>query len=211
MAEQEPRVQQAPQLHLPEGSSLRLTDGTNELDVRKDGETLLLHVSRAEHSLFSIAVLGDGQVHQVFHPASTTSPAGHLLAAEGREAAKPPEYPPITVEGFTGRSGSYRQSEIRPGEMEYYVYLYYRPAPDENWGFTIPYHVHFFGDLAEQLKEQKMQGGSRFRVTGELHTRHIKSKQGGEPKTQYDVYATGYEFFKGKPKPMEGETRKKPA
>ena len=211
MAEHEQDLtKQAPQLHLPDGSSLRLTDGTTELDVRKDGDTLILQASRAGRSLFSITVLGDGRIHQVFDPASANSPAGRLLAAETREVAKPPEYPPVTIEGFAGRQGSYRESEIRPGVQEYYVYLYYRPAPDENWQFTIPYHVHFFGDLAGQLNEQKIQGGSRLRVSGELHTRQIKSKQGGEPKTRYDVYATGYEFFKGKPRPMEGETRKPP-
>lgn len=208
MAEHEQDLQKTPHLQLPEGSSLRLSDGTNDLDVRKDGDTLHLQVSRNEQSLFSMAVLPDGRVHQVFDPAYATSPASRLLPEEARETTKPPEYPPITVEGFAGRLGSYRKSEIRPDAMEYYVYLYYRPTPDEDWKFTIPYHVHFFGDLAEQLKERRIEGGARLRVSGELHERHIRGKPGTEPKTRFDVYATEYEFFKGKPRPMEGENRK---
>src|SRR5437763_6537693 len=120
MAEQEKRLQQSPQLYLTDGSSLRLSDGTNELDVRKDGDILSLQVSRDERSLFSISVLPDGRIHQVFDASFATSASGHLLPAETREPAKPPEYPPITIEGFAGRLGSYLKSDLRPDEMEYY-------------------------------------------------------------------------------------------
>ena len=210
MAEREQDLSKQPQqLHLTEGSSLRLTDGTTDVAVRKDGDRLFLQVSREEHTLFSIAVRGDGRVHQIFDAGAHQGDASEQLRAlAGKEAPRSPEYQPITIEGFAGRAGSYRQSDIQAGQMEYYVYLYYRPAPDENWQYTIPYHVHFFGDQAEKLKEHTIAGGSRLRVSGELHTRQITSKSGKESKPHYDVYATQYEFFKGKPRPMEGETRR---
>src|SRR5437899_551563 len=129
MAEHEQDLsKQAPLMHLPEGASLRLTDGTHELAVRKDGDTLFLQVSRDEHSLFSIAVLPDSQIHQVFDAASHNGHTSHALSrvreATPPETQKVPEYPPITIEGFAGSGGSYRDSQIRPGDMEYYVYLY---------------------------------------------------------------------------------------
>ena len=182
-----------------------VADGDHRITVWKRDDALLVQVERLNQVIASLAIpttVFDASLHPV-------SPDGVLLPTTlpAREQATHPEHPPITIEGYVGRTPAYRDSKHpdHKGEKELFFPMSYRPNL-QNRDEVTWYDIYFYGPKAEQLnKDHYPPRGKAVRIQGTDHThktvKRVKVQDEGE-KTIYEVHGNDVSVIKTRPQPM---------
>jgi Single-strand binding protein family len=172
-----------------------IKDAEFEVSVWKNDTGLLIHVTKQSLLIASLAL-----------PSVAFSGPSLSFSAPGTlPAQRASEYPPITIEGYVGRTPAYRDSKHpeHKGEKELYFPLSYRPDP-ANRDRVIWYDILVFGEQADQWnKEHLVPKGKAVRVSGidRTHTKVVKTKQEGDKeRTFYEIHATEVKIINARPK-----------